>query len=39
MEMITFLLGFCIGAVAMLDAYLLMVWKELRKGRKKYERN
>ena len=32
MEMITFLLGFCIGAVAMLDVFLLMAYHDLRKG-------
>ena len=32
MEMITFLLGFCIGAVAMLDVFLLMAYRDLRKG-------
>lgn len=34
MEMITFLLGFCIGAVTILDIFLIMAYRDLRKGAK-----
>lgn len=32
MEWIVFLLGLCIGAVAMLDVFLLMAYHDLKKG-------